>query len=494
MTHTIGGTPQGHNVADHAARASKLHGGHRGNSSSAMSEAAKADETSAAGARNQREARAGRMHAHDTADNADVRLENLKAGKQGKDSSGPDAFAATIDGLEKKSAARTTKGKGAPDANDITISNAGAAFAQLALARISDGGRDATASPESEEIAIARGASDPHHSARRLDTMSDRSKMPTDALPEETLTTNIAVNARETHWMFADRKATDAGTAAMRLDRNVLGNSATQDGLASRLHDAMTKASAGENAAGGVIEQGAVANAEPRRHEFDSKRDSGSRSREQTGKGADDRRSAALGAAEKSTRGSLEPSASPTVLPGATQQLKSGILDALTGAERGSVATRATPFQMLEERPSTSGQVIRALDLTLTPPDLGTVKVRLTLQANTLDINAEVSKASTAKLLNDDRTGLEQSLRDSGYDVSSLKIADVSASNAANLNGSANPQNGGEARASFAGRQDADQQRRDGAPSDQSQQRSSGGRSGNGTHEPNTRATSGIYI
>ena len=68
---------------------------------------------------------------------------------------------------------------------------------------------------------------------------------------------------------------------------------------------------------------------------------------------------------------------------------------------------------------------MRAIELTLSPADLGSVTLRLSLKSNVLSVEAEATKASTAKLLSDDRDALTKSLRDAGYDVSTLKITDA---------------------------------------------------------------------
>jgi chemotaxis protein MotD len=149
------------------------------------------------------------------------------------------------------------------------------------------------------------------------------------------------------------------------------------------------------------------------------------------------------------------------------------------------------------------GQVIRTMELTLSPVDLGSVTLRLSLKSNVLSVEAEATKASTAKLLSDDRDALTKSLRDAGYDVSTLKITDAGASGATAVT-AATPTSGmqfqdnGQTRMGFAHaqRQDGDTQRRDGSTPDQSQQRSRSNnpQSSAATDAANSRQANAIYI
>jgi hypothetical protein len=147
------------------------------------------------------------------------------------------------------------------------------------------------------------------------------------------------------------------------------------------------------------------------------------------------------------------------------------------------------------------GQVVRTIELTLSPADLGSVNVRLSLKANVLTIEAEATKASTAKMLNDDRDALERGLRDAGYDVSALKIAGIATANSTAASGSsysggAQFQASGQAGSAFAQGQDGDPSRRDGAASGQSQQRSGshGSQSNSAADVVNSRQSNAIYI
>ncbi|MFA5957158.1 flagellar hook-length control protein FliK [Hyphomicrobium sp.] len=156
--------------------------------------------------------------------------------------------------------------------------------------------------------------------------------------------------------------------------------------------------------------------------------------------------------------------------PNATTQVRNSVLDSLAA---DGTNVRATTVDLPTR--SSPTPVLRTLDLTLSPPDLGSVKLHLSLKANSLSIEAETSKAATAKLLNDDRPNLERGLKDAGYDISSVKITDASASTSSNSSGwqaNGSPSRDGDpARSGFGGRQDGEMQRRDGSPSDQAQRR-----------------------
>lgn len=153
-------------------------------------------------------------------------------------------------------------------------------------------------------------------------------------------------------------------------------------------------------------------------------------------------------------------------------QVRDGVISSLSS--NGTDIGAATSLTDTPTR-STTAPVLRTLDLTLSPADLGSVRLRLSLSSNSLSIEAEASKASTAKLLNDDRPNLERGLKDAGYDISSVKITDASAATSTNSNGwqtNGSPsRDGDQSRSGFMSRQDGDMQRREGSPSDQPQRR-----------------------
>jgi hypothetical protein len=298
----------------------------------------------------------------------------------------------------------------------------------------------------------------------------------TEPTVEETVTAPIAVHSREAHWIFDDpnagsRTRVSETSASKGITENPL--SALAAATASKSDDGMAKASSDMTLAARGAEHAPAADAAPRQN-FSGAQDGRSGSREQSGSSdASPRRildASAVAPAEHITH---ETSETPDTISAATQQVRTGVLTAL--ADDSGSAETFSPRQ-IPDRPPVTGQVLRTIDLTLSPPDLGTVRLKLSLKASALDINAETSKAATAKLLDDDRKGLEQSLRDAGYDVKSLKVSDISSSSNSNLNSSLNNggssfQDGSQARANPSGRQDDGMPRREGGMPDQSQQR-----------------------
>lgn len=298
------------------------------------------------------------------------------------------------------------------------------------------------------------------------------------------------VDRRETHWNFDGRMMADAGAKVSELQpdagtmvqaANVLGTALanaqkgpntdpkeTADGLST----AQTISTSGANLpslTSGNNGSGAGAN-------------NGDQSSQQSQKsvnpelvtrriGSDDT-AAPLERVFSTDAAGVQASAS------ATDQVRNGVIGSLTASEPNATAKLQQPE--IPVRPANA--VLRTLDLTLSPPDLGSVKLRMSLKDNALSIEAEASKASTAKLLGDDRVNLEKGLRDAGYDISSVKITDASASSSANSNNwqanSSPSRDGDQARSNSSGRQDGEMQRRDdGSSSDQAQRRAKDNRS-----------------
>lgn len=188
----------------------------------------------------------------------------------------------------------------------------------------------------------------------------------------------------------------------------------------------------------------------------------------------------------------------PQAAASAVDQVRNVIVDGLSTSNTDPAASVSASIPAAPIRPS-AAPVLRTLDLTLSPEDLGAVKLRLSLKSNSLAIEAEASKASTAKLLNDDRASLERGLRDAGYDVSSMKITDVSASSSSSgsnwQTGGSPSRDGDQARSGFTSGQNNEMQRRDASTFNQSQRRPKEDQPKTASLElPNARPSNAVYI
>lgn len=115
------------------------------------------------------------------------------------------------------------------------------------------------------------------------------------------------------------------------------------------------------------------------------------------------------------------------------QQIRAAVADALTGA---SAAQQTDYVSLYADRPSSSGLSLKTLELSLAPPDLGRVNVKMNLTARDLTLEIDASKASTAKILTDDQAALRRDLMSDALDLSSVlvsitsSVSDASASSA----------------------------------------------------------------
>ncbi len=188
----------------------------------------------------------------------------------------------------------------------------------------------------------------------------------------------------------------------------------------------------------------------------------------------------------------------PQAAASAVDQVRNVIVDGLAESKTDTVASASASGPTPPTRPS-AAPMLRTLDLTLSPEDLGAVKLRLSLKSNSLAIEAEASKASTAKLLNDDRASLERGLRDAGYDVSSMKITDVSASSSSSGSnwqpGGSPSRDGDQTRSGFSSGQNSEMQRRDASTFNQSQRRPKEDQPKTASLElPNAKSSNAVYI
>jgi hypothetical protein len=80
-------------------------------------------------------------------------------------------------------------------------------------------------------------------------------------------------------------------------------------------------------------------------------------------------------------------------------------------------------------------QPVKVLTIQLHPAELGTVTVRMSLKADAMDVQVEVGRRSTARLIDADRGTLTSLLRSAGYNVEGLTVRTVEAPNAASSPG-----------------------------------------------------------
>jgi hypothetical protein len=307
---------------------------------------------------------------------------------------------------------------------------------------------------------------------QRLQAVQDAAMPEADA-SEETIESAMTVHTRESHWVFdtasteSSRRVSDALINAGR-EETPLAALASSSG---KTGGDVVKSSSDTQLAAPSADQ-VPADGTASRQNFGGAQDGSQNHHSQSGTTGGDTRQILKAAtpAEQVIADTPDISVAPSVV---SQQVRSGVLAALADENPGA-SVSSQP--QLADRPPVAGQVLKTIDLTLSPPDLGTVRLKLSLKSSALDIDAATSKAATAKLLDNERSGLEQSLRDAGYDVKSLKISDISSTSNSSLNsslnnGSSSFQDGSQARANFSGRQDDGMSQREGGTSDQSQQR-----------------------
>lgn len=73
-------------------------------------------------------------------------------------------------------------------------------------------------------------------------------------------------------------------------------------------------------------------------------------------------------------------------------------------------------------QPSISARPVQVLQIRLEPPELGTVSVRMRLDANALEVRIDARQPGTADLIRSDQGALTRLLQSAGYDVEILTI------------------------------------------------------------------------
>lgn len=311
--------------------------------------------------------------------------------------------------------------------------------------------------------------------AKMPDTLPPQRDLQSDAFANVTDRTAATVNGQETHWNFNDK----AIAAAALQASGVQSEDPTAQRVFSpfRVAEALQKpAHPSDDTSPPVQVQAVTASTSAGQSEgsfLSDKNQTGPQLQQSTTGDPEIRKIVKPDSSDSIERTlSVDPKPSQGAV-NVTAQVRNGVVDALAG--KAGELNPSTTVADLQDRVPSPPPVLRSLDLTLSPPDLGSVRLRMSLKSNALEIEADASKAATAKILIDDRTSLERGLRDAGYDVTSLKITDVSSSNAANSSGqqaNGSPsRDGDQTRSNFAGHQNGDSQSREGAMFGQPQRR-----------------------
>ena len=330
-------------------------------------------------------------------------------------------FESTVDDLEGENS-------GAPSNTGQTTQAAPVwSLATLKTSRAETNGKGESASIDAASVR-RRAYTTALDIARQRHNLSDKVEDTDDVEstdePIDTQRITLKVNSQETHWNFA------------RLAQLSSGNSSLQQAAANGAVNAQTARS------------GAV---EPDSSEFEIEQISGDlesteippepraaatepraqRARGETsGKGEDRDANAhkleGLLRAQGADASDDDLSVAP---PSPVAQVATKIAESLMATSDSSDVAQINYPQFDVKGPAVNGQVLRTIDVTLAPAELGSVRLRLSLKDNVLAIEAEASKTSTAKMLTDDRDALEKSLKDAGYDVSAVRISGVSTDN-----------------------------------------------------------------
>ena len=127
-------------------------------------------------------------------------------------------------------------------------------------------------------------------------------------------------------------------------------------------------------------------------------------------------------ASSKSTTG-VRSSSFQDVSSGLTppyQQIRSAVAEAIVGAG----AAQPTDYVSLyADRPTSPTLTLKTLEISLEPPDLGRVNVKMNLASRDLKLEIEASKASTAQMLSNDKASLKRELLSDNSDLSSVLVS-----------------------------------------------------------------------
>lgn len=118
------------------------------------------------------------------------------------------------------------------------------------------------------------------------------------------------------------------------------------------------------------------------------------------------------------------------------QQIRAAVAEAIVGANS---AHRTDYVSLYADRPTSSNLTLKTLEISLEPPDLGRVNVKMNLASRDLKLEIEASKASTAQMLSNDQASLKLELLNDNADLSSVLVSVTSTvSDAGAARGAAN--------------------------------------------------------
>lgn len=353
----------------------------------------------------------------------------------GQDVESSDTFATAVDEITRASA--TTQN--APTADTSSAANAAALVALMAA--------PGQTPPPTVDVGTAfarhRGGSIALSLAKLNQADAENVELPVaaaeqGAAPDGQVSAKVTVHAQETHWFTGERMA-----VAAKIDEAAMA-SVSKAEAASEVVSLAAKPVATKPPADTAVPAAKASASEPNLpaiaidptpgHDApgnDAPGNGGASMRHGEGDAHRAKAGESVAVVAKSAVATSEVGQAPAAatLP-AVQQVKQIVLDALAGKETAPPAAPTVP-----DRPAAPGYVLRSIEVTLAPPDLGAVRLKLSLKDNALAIDAQASKASTAAMLKDDRGVLEQNLREAGYDVAAVRISDVSAGSSAAFTG-----------------------------------------------------------
>lgn len=118
------------------------------------------------------------------------------------------------------------------------------------------------------------------------------------------------------------------------------------------------------------------------------------------------------------------------------QQIRAAVAEAIVGANS---AQQTDYVSLYADRPTSSNLTLKTLEISLEPPDLGRVNIKMNLASRDLKLEIEASKASTAQMLSNDQASLKLELLNDNADLSSVLVSVTSAvSDAGAARGAAN--------------------------------------------------------